>query len=214
MPKVVAYQGVLRLSMHPVDPEDSTFEKTVKVFGETLGQLQDNLVFETRRIAEFAEQVQLELDANYWSFSVSYPAMLDIHEVGSDLKEQGMGTAVKSPADIMRAGIGNHHSVIFSALNELAMSRKTFNEVPRVQEYEDIDLYLSSEVSDVYRGMSPVQGEYFDKALVAAQADGTLEGYRQERVLMARYHEISRKHRIEAAKPPRRKLLQRLGSSR
>jgi hypothetical protein len=213
MPKVIAYQGALRLSMHPVNPEDLKFEKTVKVFGETLGQLQDNLVFETRRLAEFAEQAQLELDANYWSFSVSYPTMLDTHEVGNNLKEQGMGTAVKSPADIMRAGIGSHHSVIFSALNELAMSRKAFNEVPRVQEYTDIDLYLSSEVADVYRGMSPVQGEYFDKALVAAQADGTLEGYRQERVLIARYHEISRKHRIEAAKPPRRKLLQRLGSS-
>ncbi len=189
MPIVTAYSGTthVRATRSKNSGNEKFYENSKTAYGATLGELLDNLVDASLKLAtETSAWVKENLPSDYnfsddfWMYGVSHPDILESHmEVAKKDKDKNMdigsGGSFHSIRDIVLSNVLHRDISISSALNSLRFAQRGENELPHEAKVPFSDIYEVRSLSAMTS--CGFVGEELDSILEISKNDGRLESY-------------------------------------
>lgn len=213
MPIVQAYKASLTVNGHPnagstdLDQEHAPFyTKTLTVYGETPGEVVDNLVKASVEMANAVfewlmlnKPADYRLKDEYWSVQNIHPNFLetDLSDIGKDT-DSGSGGSISEVIDIVRHTVMFRDIDISFSQSHLSLAKSGESNIPTKPAVSYRDSYEVESFQELTNyGWS---GKEFDEILTIAKEEGRLQAYRASRAAGYRAHERRRQERVAEAK--------------
>jgi hypothetical protein len=205
MPKVVVYQGGVRVIGQDRDMKEAFFVVDRPVYGATLGALMDALFEESihvyGEVVKFIAENKAEdysMAEDYWFASSYLPHVLRDIELDDTMEDTGSGSHIVDPLSIVTQVAMTNSFAISNAFALMRMGSKSFQETE--SGYYTMPDFLPhfqniKTVEDVRKAVK-FDGDYFDLLRSTWEEKGQLAEYRRSDRQQRTYHEITRKARL------------------
>lgn len=189
MPITIAYSGTthVRATRSNASGNERFYENKKTAYGATLGELLDNLVEQSLKLAaETSAWVKENMPSNYdfnddfWMHGISHPDILESYmEVAKKDKgknmDTGSGGSIKNVKDIVRSNVLHRDISISSALNSLHFAQSGETELPYKAKVPFSSIYELSSFSAM--ASCGFMGEELDSILEISKKEGRLDAY-------------------------------------
>lgn len=199
MPIIQTYQGQISLRGRGSGNDSSPFYyESIKAYGETIGELMDNLVQASIPLANNAflwtmqnKPLDYSMRDDNWWLEISHPDLIEsfVEDPSTHQKDTGGGSAVTCHRDIVTHTVIHRNVTIDLVATQLALTKSGPTQIPQhaaqpfTQEYYEDGHNYETYIAFGFTGLE------LDKILAIADEEGRLKKHRAVRVLARRLNE-------------------------
>lgn len=201
MPIIQAFKGTVTVKGVSQNGETSYYLESKTAFGETIGELLDNLVHSSVSMADNAFMwAAMHKPANYtpahdrWEITLTHPDVLESEAPDlSHLFDISNSGPVKGFDDIVKFCVLMRDVRVQVALDQLMRLNNTSSQLPARAETPHHGIYDVTVFSEMKKyGWT---GEELDSALIVAKEEGRLQSYHDSIAINRSYHAKSQNAR-------------------
>lgn len=220
MPIVQAYKGLIKVEgssrqavLDNMREPEPFYSKTIVVYGETPGELWDNIVDASVKIANDVFEwcmmnkpadynMDMDMGKDYWYYHIVHPdyEYIDLNDPKTfkDENDTGGGGSLESVKGIVRMAVISRDVDISHLKTHLSLAKPGPTQIQQEPAVHYAGCYEAESMQEMV-GFG-WNGKELDSIIATAEAEGRLAMLRESRAAQRKRHEADRRTRVAQAK--------------